>query len=99
MARADDAAAGAEEGQRRPQDLGADRVASAVHELRGPIGGLRSFLSLLAEGKFGVLNEKGQQFSGEALAAANRLNDLVTALLSAYRDKQAGGKRQQTRGK
>lgn len=85
MTRAIGAAAEAEESRKRLDELAADRVAAVVHELRGPIGGLRSFLSLLVEGKFGVLNEKGRRFAGEALAAADRLNDLVTTLLGSDR--------------
>lgn len=80
----------ASSGRRRLEELAGDRVAAAVHELRGPIGGLRSFLSLLAEGKFGALDEKGQRFAKEALAQANRLNDLVTELLAAFRDDGLG---------
>ncbi len=91
MAQMADTAAEAAESRKRLQELAADRVAAAVHELRGPVGGLRSFLSLLVEGKFGVLNEKGEQFAGEALAAADRLNDLVTALMVAHQDGQANG--------
>lgn len=77
-------------GRRRLEDLAADRMAAAVHALRGPVGGLRSFLSLLVEGRFGTLTEKGRQFAREALKQADKLNDLVTEMVEAYRSSRPG---------
>lgn len=65
-----------------------DFISVASHELRTPITGIRSFLSLMMEGKFGSLTDEGKSFLREAFAQTSRLTNLVSDMLDVSRIEQ-----------
>ena len=76
------------EKQRELDQLKDDFISVTSHELRTPITGVRSFLSLLQEGQFGDLSAKGKQYIDEALTQADRLTALVSDMLDVSRIEQ-----------
>ena len=60
-------------------------ISVTSHELRTPITGLRSFLSLLSEGEFGKLTDKGGEYVIGAQEQASRLGALVDDMLDVSR--------------
>jgi signal transduction histidine kinase len=65
-----------------------DFISVASHELRTPITGIRSFLSLVEEGGFGQLNEDGNKYVKKALSQSDKLNALVDHMLDVSRIEQ-----------
>ncbi len=62
-----------------------DFVDMVAHQLRGPIGGIRSAASMLTSGDCGVLPESAQRMSGMIQDSATRLLSLAETFLDASR--------------
>jgi len=65
-----------------------DFISVASHELRTPITGMISFLSLVGEGSFGQLSDKGKEYVKQALTQSDKLNALVNHMLDVSRIEQ-----------
>jgi len=62
-----------------------DFVDMVAHQLRGPLGGIRSASSMLSGGDFGPLPEKAAKVSGQIEETASRLLSLSDTFLNASR--------------
>jgi len=63
-------------------------ISIASHELRTPISGIKSFLSMLKEGSLGKVPKEAKSFLISALAAANQLEQLIEDILNVSRIEQ-----------
>ncbi len=71
---------------RKALERAKDEFISMVgHELRNPLTTIRAGLSLLASGKLGVLNEKGQRLLGIAVEDTERLTRLINDMVDIQR--------------
>lgn len=62
-----------------PDDFDKDWLSVAAHQLKTPIGAVQGFIQLIQQS--GPLNERQQRFSDRAMAALDRMNSLLSALL------------------
>lgn len=70
------------------EQLKDDFISVASHELRTPITGIQSFLSMVDEGSFGVLNEEGRSYIKQAMTSTTQLTNLVEDMLDVSRIEQ-----------
>ncbi|WP_121257286.1 sensor histidine kinase [Nocardioides ferulae] len=72
--------------QRREIDRMKNEFLSVVsHELRTPLTSIRGSLGLIASGRFGALNERGESLVSIALESSERLTRLINDLLDLER--------------
>jgi signal transduction histidine kinase len=62
-----------------------DFIDMVAHQLRGPLGGIRSASSMISSGDFGQIPEKAAKVSGQIQETASRLLSLSDTFLNASR--------------
>lgn len=70
--------------------LKSEFLSLASHQLRSPLTAIKGYISMLAEGSYGMLNEKQQEVAGRVQSSAQSMITMVEDFLNVSKIEQGG---------